>query len=757
LSAAPGPGAPEVVADRRQSPATTLRAAVIAFRGLEGAELVWLAVRESRSRAAVIRCVEGTRSTRALGFRVEPGAGIGGGVMLNGLPWRGSTRSETDGTSLSSDEQTLLHDEGATAVMVVPLRRDALGGGEPRLEGLAFVANRDGRTFSDGVLSEAMALGERLARSIRDAQRLTDAIGRWERVGRDSDGPDVTPDQRLEELAHVIAMDVRILLRSPLAIVFRLDRTSGALHSLGVDGVDVPAVRRGQVLPPGCGTAGAAVARRAVVVAHQYDGDSVQVPPILSDALPALVAFTTMSAPLIAGDEVIGAVTVARPNQMPYDADDARLAEHIVAEAAPVLGRAQQASESARRQQGAWELSRLAGSLTQSLGESAIRERLAQSVISLVNGAEAAVWDQHGHSTLTSHGSAGILGDPRDIRLQRILDRVMATQQPFWTPDFGNDPRLAEPGPGATPRAAGARAVLAVPIRLRDTLLAVLAVTGATGRPFTPADVELVQALCDQAALAIANAQAYRALQVSRAAVLQHEKLVAMGRLAAGLAHELRNPLQNAVGCIAELRDLSRAETLRACSEFADFPPFLKQAHAEMQRAAGLVDRLLDYVRERQPSLESVDVRQTVDEAVALVATAAARHGKRITVASPDTPLRVRADPVMLKQVVLNVLTNALDALDGPGHVDVDVHLQLGSTGAGRVTLTVRDTGRGIAPDHLPKVFDPFFTTKEVGKGVGLGLALCQAMIEQHRGSIAVTSAGVGQGATVLVELPAEP
>src|SRR5262249_51959254 len=157
---------------------------------------------------------------------------------------------------------------------------------------------------------------------------------------------------------------------------------------------------------------------------------------------------------------------------------DARLAERIVAEAAPVLGRAQQASESARRQQGAWELSRLAGSLTQSLGGAAIRERPVQRVISLVKGAEVAGWGQHGHPGTPSHGSAGILGDPRDVRLQRILDRVMATQQPFWTPDLGNDPRLAEPGLGATSGADGARAVLAVPVRLRDMLLAVLAVTG---------------------------------------------------------------------------------------------------------------------------------------------------------------------------------------------------------------------------------------------------------------------------------------
>jgi hypothetical protein len=111
----------------------------------------------------------------------------------------------------------------------------------------------------------------------------------------------------------------------------------------------------------------------------------------------------------------------------------------------------------------------------------------------------------------------------------------------------------------------------------------------------------------------------------------------------------------------------------------------------------------------------------------------------------------------MLKQVVLNILGNALDALEGPGRVEVTMHFEPEPTGPGRAKLMIRDTGRGIAPENLPNVFDPFFTTKEVGKGVGLGLAVCQAMIEQHSGSIAITSAGMGQGATVVVELPAEP
>jgi signal transduction histidine kinase len=334
---------------------------------------------------------------------------------------------------------------------------------------------------------------------------------------------------------------------------------------------------------------------------------------------------------------------------------------------------------------------------------------------------------------------------------------VMSTGERLWTPDLTNDPRRAEAGTSAEQETGDSRAVLAVPVRIREMPLGVLTVTGDTGRAFTDADKELVQALADQAALAIANARAYHDLEVSRAAVLRHEKLVATGRLAAGLAHELRNPLQNAVGFIAALRDRAKAPALRGLPEFADFPEFLRQARAELHRAASIVDRLLDYVRERKPTLETVDVRQLVGDAAALMASAAARESKRIAVAPPAAPFRVRADPVMLRQVMVNVLTNALDALDPGGSVHVEMRLKSGHSGPGRVEVVVRDTGRGIAPDDLPRVFDPFFTTKEVGKGVGLGLAVCQAIIEQHKGTITIASPGPGRGAMVIVELPVEP
>jgi len=741
------PGAPHV-------PPAPLSEAAELFRQLDGADVVWLAVRESRSRAAVIRCTAGVDSSSALGLRIEAGVGAGGAVLGGGPPWWRPTLDGEDG-GLSAPERQFLSEAGVAAVVVVPLQTKDLWSQELRVEGLAYVGRRDGKPFGEGTVAWAVAQGARVARSVRDAQRLEDA--RYHLANVAAELADATPDHRLDAISHAIAEDARVTLRSIIGIVFRLDRASGALHALGVDGVDLPVVKRGQVLPPGCGSAGQAVVRRATFLADNYASGTVRVPPIMAEAMPRLPTFTTLSTPLIFEDEVIGALTVSRQIPIPYEEADQRLIESVAALAAPVLARAQRESDNVRRQQGASELSRLAGSLTQSLSAEDVCERLVQAVVSLVHGEDAAVWDPHGRMATRGAQPSGLLREPTDARLRRMVALVMSTGERLWTPDVTNDPRLPKAGSSAERETGDSRAVLAVPVRIREMPLGVLAVTGDTGRAFTEADKELVQALADQAALAIANAKAYHDLDVSRAAVLRHEKLVATGRLAAGLAHELRNPLQNAVGFIAALRDRAKAPALQGLPEFADFPEFLRQARAELHRAASIVDRLLDYVRERRPSLESVDVHALVSEAVSIVAGEAARAGKEIHVAAPEAPLRVQGDPVMLRQVVLNILTNALDAIEGTGHVDVGMRLERAEDGRGRVAVSIRDTGRGIAPEDLPNVFDLFFTTKEVGKGMGLGLALSQAMIEQHGGTISITSPGPGQGATVRFELPAAP
>jgi two-component system NtrC family sensor kinase len=211
-----------------------------------------------------------------------------------------------------------------------------------------------------------------------------------------------------------------------------------------------------------------------------------------------------------------------------------------------------------------------------------------------------------------------------------------------------------------------------------------------------------------------------------------------------------------------------------------DCREYLAMIQTEVTRAAAIVRRLLDFARQREPSFGPVELLDVVREAVAFVERQARLSNRRIAVAPGGDGSVVKGDPQMLHQVFLNLLTNALDAVEGGGEVSIavrhasasrSVDLSTGQLGkdSGRVELStsrpvdvpaewvdvvVSDTGEGIAPEHLSKVFDPFFTTKDVGKGTGLGLAVCQSIVEQHGGRIDVASPGPGRGTTVTVRLP---
>jgi signal transduction histidine kinase len=152
-----------------------------------------------------------------------------------------------------------------------------------------------------------------------------------------------------------------------------------------------------------------------------------------------------------------------------------------------------------------------------------------------------------------------------------------------------------------------------------------------------------------------------------------------------------------------------------------------------------------------------VDVQGVITQAVSFVQRQARLANQRLVVIPFPAGSLVHADAQMLQQVFLNLLTNALDAVEGGGEVRISAHHRqenVRSAAQAWIDVVVSDTGTGIAPEDLARVFDPFFTTKEVGKGTGLGLAICQSIIEQHRGTIEVQSEGVGKGAVVTVSLP---
>jgi len=235
---------------------------------------------------------------------------------------------------------------------------------------------------------------------------------------------------------------------------------------------------------------------------------------------------------------------------------------------------------------------------------------------------------------------------------------------------------------------------------------------------------------------------ANRSLAEVRESLLRSEKLATVGRLAAGLAHEVGNPLGAIAGYAAVARSRLPPEP----------PGELADAIDRIAAAAGRIDRtvrdLLDFARPAQAVLAPLDLGPVVDGALRLARVQARFRHVEVALSLPPG-LRPVADEHQLTQVLLNLFLNAGDAMGGAGRVEVRAWQE-----AARVAVEVRDSGPGIPAEDLPRVFDPFFTTKEPGQGTGLGLAICHRIVDSAGGEIDAGNAA-GGGARFTLRLRA--
>ena len=234
-------------------------------------------------------------------------------------------------------------------------------------------------------------------------------------------------------------------------------------------------------------------------------------------------------------------------------------------------------------------------------------------------------------------------------------------------------------------------------------------------------------------------------LRVMSAQLWQAAKLATMGELAASIAHELNNPLATVT---------LRIESLLAQAT-VDTPQWraLAVVEQEVERMGQLVANLLQFSHRGQPQLSLLDVREEIDNTLALIHYHLRNH--RIIVVrqfAPEVP-ELHADRQQLRQVFLNLLTNASDAMPQGGTLTLGVTAGVLEPGSPGVVIEFTDTGIGIDPEDMPKVLEPFFTTKAEGKGTGLGLAICRRVVQEHQGTLALTST-VGVGTTVHIVLP---
>lgn len=249
--------------------------------------------------------------------------------------------------------------------------------------------------------------------------------------------------------------------------------------------------------------------------------------------------------------------------------------------------------------------------------------------------------------------------------------------------------------------------------------------------------------------------QRTKELRLAQAEAARGEKLASVGLLASGIAHELNNPLTG----ILTFSTLLRKKMPDGSADAEDLDLVIQ----ETKRCAAIIRRLLDFAREKKPEKKFSDLNEIIEETERLIERPAHLRDIEIRKELDRSLPPVWIDADQIKQVVMNILVNAQQAIDKRGTITVRTGLAPEPKRADptappvrMVEITIVDTGCGIPEKHLERIFDPFFTSKEVGKGTGLGLSVSHGIVRAHGGSIEVEST-VGEGSTFRVFLPLEP
>ena len=228
--------------------------------------------------------------------------------------------------------------------------------------------------------------------------------------------------------------------------------------------------------------------------------------------------------------------------------------------------------------------------------------------------------------------------------------------------------------------------------------------------------------------------------------LLSHERL---GRLAAGIVHEINNPLATIAACAEALESRVAEGAFDASGEVESLREYLGLIRDEAFRCKTITNGLLDFSRTRMTEHTPLNLADIISSAARLLSHQQRGEHIEFQIETPEDLPPVSGDSGQLQQVIIALAANAVDAMPGGGVLKI-----ISKRNGKSVLVEVSDTGSGISPENVAKIFEPFFTTKEVGKGTGLGLAVCYGILTEHGGSLDVQST-VGVGTTFTISLPA--
>ena len=288
---------------------------------------------------------------------------------------------------------------------------------------------------------------------------------------------------------------------------------------------------------------------------------------------------------------------------------------------------------------------------------------------------------------------------------------------------------------------------LCIPLLIENRLIGVLALSDRkTGEMFSHLDIGLLESLATQIALSIS----YKRLESQ---ILRADKLTSLGTLAAGIAHEIRNPLSS-IQTFAQLLPEKYND-----KEFRE--EFGKIVANDTTRIAHLIDNILSLASPKPPVFSTYHIKDVIDETLSLIDTEIRKGGVKVIKNYSNELPRIKGDKEQLKQVFINIFLNAIKAMSGSKDAKLEISAMLKQARSlekkksieDYVRIEIGDNGPGIEENLLDKLFEPFFTTRH--EGTGLGLAITHKIIEEHKGRIEVDST-VGKGTTFWVNLPVE-